>query len=61
MYSCYCVLVRVQNSQFCSPVEVQQALPALGLEVLNVLCLIQDQVPPRLSSEGLVILQHQLV
>lgn len=59
--TCACLPLRVQNSHFCWPVEVQQALPALGLEVLDVLCLIQDQVPPRLASEGLVILQHQLV
>lgn len=43
------------------PVEVQQTLPALGLEVLDVLGLIEDQIAPRLSPEGLVILQHQLV
>lgn len=43
------------------PVKVQQALPALGLEVLDVLSLIEDQITPRLSPEGLVILQNQLV
>jgi len=43
------------------PVEVQQALPALGLEVLDILRLVQNQVAPRLSPERLVILQHQLV
>ena len=47
--------------QLCRPVEVQQALPALGLEVLDVLGLVQNQVPPGLPSEGLVVLQHQLV
>lgn len=59
--TCACLPLRVQNSHVYWPVEVKQALPALGLEVLDVLCLIQDQVPPRLASEGLVILQHQLV
>lgn len=43
------------------PVEIQKALPALRLEVLDVLGLIQDKVPPGLPSECLVILQHQLV
>lgn len=43
------------------PVEIQEALPALGLEVLDVLGLVQDQVPPGFPSERLVILQHQLV
>lgn len=47
--------------QLYRPVEVQQALPALRLEILDVLSLVQNQVPPGLSSERLVILQHQLV
>ena len=44
-----------------TPVKVEQALPALGFEVFNILCLVQDEVSPGLASEGLVILQHQLV
>ena len=53
--------MRTPNTQLYWPVEVQQALPALGLEVFDVLRLVEDQVPPRLASEGLMILQHQLV
>lgn len=43
------------------PVEVEQRLPALRLEVLDVLRLIQDEVAPVLAAERLVVLQHQLV
>ena len=49
------------SSQFYRPVEVQETLPALRLKVLDVLRLVEDQVPPRLAPERLVILQHQLV
>ena len=47
--------------KFYRPVEIEKALPALGLEVLDVLGLIQDQVAPGLASERLVILKNQLV
>lgn len=50
-----------KTSYLSSPVEVEQRLPALGFEVLDVLSFIQDQVFPILASKGLVILQHQLV
>lgn len=44
-----------------SPVEIEQWLPALWLEVLYVLSLIQYKITPVLAAEGLVVLQHQLV
>lgn len=44
-----------------APVEVEQGLPALGLEVLDVLSLVQNEITPVLATEGLVVLQHQLV
>lgn len=40
------------------PVEIEQALPALGLKVLDVLGFIQNEVPPRLAPKSLMILQH---
>lgn len=50
-----------ESTAIASPVEVEQRLPALRFEVLDVLSLIQDQVFPILASKGLVILQHQLI
>lgn len=44
-----------------SPVKIEQWLPALWLEVLDVLSLIQYKITPVLAAEGLVVLQHQLV
>jgi len=40
------------------PVKVEQALPALRLKVLDVLGFIQNEVPPRLASKSLMILQY---
>ena len=41
--------------------EVQEQLPTLGLEVLNVLRLVEDEVLPLEPSEAAVILDDQLV
>ncbi len=40
------------------PVEIEQALPALGFKVLDVLGFIQNEVPPRLAPKSLMILQY---
>lgn len=54
-------LFQAQDTSLYWPVEIQEALPALGLEVLDVLGFVQNQVPPGFPSERLVILQHQFV
>ncbi len=41
--------------------EVEEGLPALGLEVLDVLGLVKDEVLPLLASEGGVVLDDELV
>ena len=41
--------------------EVQQELPPLGFEVLDVLSLVQDEILPLEPSEGAVVLNDQLV
>merc|ERR1719225_1826427 len=41
--------------------EVQQKLPSLGLEILNMLSLVKNKILPFESPEGAVILYHQFV
>ena len=41
--------------------KVEQCLPALRLEVLDVLRLVEDKVAPLLAPESLVVLDDELV
>lgn len=42
-------------------VESEEGLPALTLEILDVLGLVQNHVIPLFASEDKVVLNHQLV
>ena len=41
--------------------EIQEQLPALGFEVLDVLCLVQNEILPLEPSKAAVVLDNQLV